>query len=155
MGAAREAADFLVPADLAAEDFFAADIAPSSARKCLIGVRKLQRGARRGRTRTEFVARKGGGGWWWYGMKRGCSDSEARPTDSTNCNRVSRETQSQEHGSGPWPRALQPSGRSRGKSRGPFQRLPRFLGRKKEEDVGDVEFRGCCGCKRATDLACG
>ena len=25
-------------------------------------------------------ARKGGGGWWWYGMKRGCSDSEARPT---------------------------------------------------------------------------
>lgn len=23
---------------------------------------------------------KGGAGWWWYGMKRGRSDSEARPT---------------------------------------------------------------------------
>ncbi len=33
VGAAR-AADFLVPADLAVEDFFAADIAPNSARKC-------------------------------------------------------------------------------------------------------------------------
>ena len=95
----------MVPADFVPEVFFAADIAPSSARKCLTGVRKLQRGARRQRMRTEFVARKGGGGWWWYGMKRGRSDSEARPNDSTNCNRVSRETLSQERDNPRPPRA--------------------------------------------------